>query len=488
MKIIKTEIIPVKLWYYNCKINRLLDATDERFNQSLDLKSIAFFAATGFFFNDSTYFKDIKVVPSASIVEVGDNNEILSLKSFWDWYYNPIITDVEEATEQFKMGFEKNLNKAIHEKKIILPLSGGIDSRVIASALPEGMADIETYSYEFEDGVKEVKFGKAIAEIKNFPFRGLTIPKGYLWDKIDELSEILNHETEYTHSRQIAVIDELEQFGDIFILGHGGEIFKAPQVDKSLTNDGIVDHLYNMFVKEEGEELGEKLWNAWGLEGDFKQYTKDLFSKCLKQIKIKQVNPKLRAFIYKYIASRKNQININVFARNKEIYLPFLNQDVLNGICNMHEDVLTDRKVQINYIKQKSQAIAAVPWQDYYPLNLMNYKNHYKKFYLPIRAVNFAKRVFTEKLNGNKLVVRNWENQFLGKENDRQLQNHLFGTYEDNFLLPKEVVQDIYTKFKHKDNKTYVFLLSTMLTIAHFQKLLVKKPIVPKEFGNLINA
>ncbi|MDQ3535570.1 MAG: asparagine synthase-related protein [Bacteroidota bacterium] len=472
MKVIKTEIIPVKLWYFNRKKNTLLSGNYDYSKEPLDLESIAFFVTTGFFFNDSTYYKYIKVVPPASILEVDEDGLIKSFKSYWEWYYNPIITDIKEATEVFKVGFERNLSKAIHNKQVIFPLSGGIDSRTIAAALPEGMPGLQSYSYEFEDGVKEVRFGKAIARIKKFPFQNFQIPRGYLWDKIDELSKIVNNEIEFTHSRQLAVIEELEKLGDIFVLGHGGEVFKAPQVNKELSIEELRDHLFHMFVSKEGLEVGSELWEIWGLKGNIEDYIKDLFLGYLTKIQIKETNPKLRAFIYKYVAHRKNQVNVNIFARRKEIYLPFLNQEVLNGLCNMNEDLLTHRKVQINYVKQKSPAIAEVPWQDFYPLNLYNFEKYFKKTYMPARLLRVCKRIMNEKVMGKKLIVRNWENQFLGKENDKQLQFHLLNNDSQNNFFPKKLVENVYNKFKYVDNKAYVHTLSTILTIQNFQKSL----------------
>lgn len=469
MKVVKTEIIPVKLWYFNSQTKKIFSSLPLKTNENLDYESIAFFATTGFFFNDSTYYKNIKVIPPASITEVDDDDTIISNRSYWEWYYNPIIRDVEEAVEVFKIGFERNLFKDIKNKKVIFPLSGGIDSRTIAAALPEGMNNIQTYSYEFENGVNEVMYGKAIAKAKKFPFQELTIPNGYLWNNIDQLAKIVNYQTEFTHSRQISVIDKLEQFGDIFVLGHGGEIFKAPKVNKNFSVSEIRDHLYNMFVSKEGLEVGEVLWKTWGLKGTIQQYIKDVFMEHLQKIHIKEANPKFRAFIYKYVAHRKNQVNVNIFGRNKEICLPFLNQDVLNGLCHIHEDILTDRKVQIEYIKQKSPAVAAISWQNFYPLNLYNYKNYNKLQFLPIRAANVAKRVVMETITGKKLITRNWENQLLGKENDKQLQKHFFKSTSDNELIPQQVFEDVYFKFKSKDPKSYNGVLGTLLTLSKFQ-------------------
>ena len=57
----------------------------------------------------------------------------------------------------------------VKNKKIILPLSGGLDSRTIASAL-RNTENIVTYSYEFLGGVKETKYAKRISKEMSWPF------------------------------------------------------------------------------------------------------------------------------------------------------------------------------------------------------------------------------------------------------------------------------------------------------------------------------
>lgn len=464
---IKTEIIPVKQFFYNSTENILLTDEHDYNNEDLDLKSIVFFAASGFFFGDSTYFKNIKVLPPATRVSVDSEGNILSMEKYWDWFYNPIHTDLESATEAFGKVFEKNIMEAIRNKDVLFPLSGGMDSRTIAAAVPNSSPNLQSYSYEFENGVRENKFAKAIAKIKQFPYKGYTIPKGYLWDKLDDLNKILKHYSEFTHSRQISLIDEIEQMGDLFLLGHGGEIFQAPSFENATDDDKISKIIFNMMIKGKGKELGERLWSLWGLEGSFSDYVLELIHHNLKNIGIENGNVKVRAFIYKYVASRKNQVNIAIFCRNKSIHLPFLQKEVLNVICTTREDLLTNRKIQMHYIKKKSSKLATVPLQNFYPLNIYNHHKINSKVYLPFRAILAGLRRLKETVSGQKTIIRNWENQFLGEANDKKLQKHLFERNDRENLLPLELIKEYYQKFKQK-NVEYVQPLSILLTLNSF--------------------
>ena len=52
-----------------------------------------------------------------------------------NWHYEPKNISFNDAVEEFTHIFETLILNNIKNKKIILPLSGGLDSRTIASAL-----------------------------------------------------------------------------------------------------------------------------------------------------------------------------------------------------------------------------------------------------------------------------------------------------------------------------------------------------------------
>jgi hypothetical protein len=120
---------------------------------------------------------------------------------------------------------------------------------------------------------------------------------------------------------------------------------------------------------------------------------------------------------------------------------------MLELVCRIHEDLLTDRKLQINYIKKKSPELAAIPWQDYYPYNLFDYQQCKKNVRVPVRVYNYIRRTFQEKVFQKKIVKRNWKLQFLGEDNDIQLRNHLFDDKRDSNLIEIKTKEHFYKKF-----------------------------------------
>ena len=79
---------------------------------------------------------------------------------------------------------------------------------------------VNSYSYSFQNGYNEAGISKKIAKSCNFPFQEFTVAKSYLWNKIEELARINECYSEFTHPRQMSVIDDVKKLGDVFSLGH----------------------------------------------------------------------------------------------------------------------------------------------------------------------------------------------------------------------------------------------------------------------------
>ena len=260
MKTIKTPIIPIKKTF--AKVEG---------KHELNLEAICVFSAIGFFLDTDTYWKDEVVLRPATINTLDDNGYLVESKSWFQWHYSPREIGFEDTLKEFTKLFETIVAEQTRDKKVILPLSGGIDSRTQAVAL-RNHPNVKSYSYAFDGGYPEDKIGKRIADNCNFPFQSFSVKKGYLWSCIEELAEINKCYSEFTHPRQMAFIDKYKEMGAIFSLGHMGDLmfdsFGLPQ----LSLDEEVQVVVKMLLKKGGFELATSLWNSWGLEATFENY------------------------------------------------------------------------------------------------------------------------------------------------------------------------------------------------------------------------
>ena len=124
-------------------------------NLGLDKKAICVFAATGFFLDNDTYWENIKTLRPGTINQIDENDNLLSSSKWFEWHYSPRKISFEDAVQEFTDLFDKINRAALQHKNIILPISGGLDSRSQAVSLLPFKSKIKSYSYSFEGGFKE---------------------------------------------------------------------------------------------------------------------------------------------------------------------------------------------------------------------------------------------------------------------------------------------------------------------------------------------
>ncbi len=437
--------------------------------KTLNLEAICVFTATGFFLGSDTYYKEQQVLRPANHYKLNsDSTSVLKATPYFKWHYTPKERSFEQVVEEFATLFETIVKEQSVGKKVILPLSGGLDSRTQAVALKHLGMDVQAFSYAFDGGHDETWYGKQISKACKYPFQAFTVPKGYLWSAIETLGEFNACYSEFTHPRQMAFIDQYATMGDIFNLGHWGDVlFDDMGVPDNLPFEGQVEVILKKIVKKGGWELSEALWKSWQLEGDFKSYLHTRISDLLNEIAIPEsANAQIRAFKSLYWAPRWTSVNLSVFEAAKPIALPYYDTRLCEFICTVPEKYLAGRQIQIAYIKKRMPALAKLTWEAQRPFNLYTYKHNKFPWNLPYRLVNKIKRL----TNSQPYIQRNWELQFLGTNNDDALGTWLFGNPSFDTIVSKDVREYIYNMFKNKDAVFYSHSVSMLLTLSVFAK------------------
>lgn len=435
--------------------------------KTLDYQAICVFAATGFFLDQDTYYQEQKVLRPAHSYQI-ENNTVFSEQPYFEWHYTPIERPLSQIVQEFGVLFESIIEEQVGKQKVILPLSGGLDSRTQAAALQYLGNEVQTYSYAFEGGHDETKYSEKIAQVCGFSFRDWKVPNGYLWKNIESLSAINGCYSEFTHPRQMAFIDQYASLGDIFSLGHWGDVlFDDMGVPDDLSFEEQLTVVVKKIVKKGGLELAESLWDSWELEGNFSAYLRERISELLSEINIPQnANARIRAFKSLYWAPRWTSTNLSVFESVRPISVPYYDNRMCEFICSVPEKYLSGRQIQIEYLKMRLPALAKISWQDHRPFNLYQYHWDKRPWNLPYKILDKIKRSLTTK----PLIQRNWELQFIGDENEKQLRQWLFENPAFTKFMTPELVREFYTKFTKEDSVYYSHSVSMLLTLSLFSK------------------
>ncbi|NNE16458.1 MAG: asparagine synthetase B family protein [Saprospiraceae bacterium] len=431
--------------------------------KELDFKAICIFAATGFFLDSDTYWKNRTCLGPGQKHWLDEQGKLINSEPYFQWHYDPGSHSFEQALEEYTALLTNITRNQVKDHPVILPLSGGLDSRSQALVLKGLDNPVHAYSYSFLDGYPEHKISKKIAEQCGFSFESFIIPKGYLWSSIDDLAQINSCYSEFTHPRQMAILEDLKAIQGVFSLGHWGDVLFDRGVPEGTQEDEVMELLLYKMVKKGGMDLANKLWKTWDLEGDFKSYLVGRIETALSKINIDNLSAKIRAFKTSQWAHRWTTTNLSIFEAAHPITLPYYDDAMCQFVCRTNEDFLADRKLQIAHLKQ-SPELAKITWHANKPFNLYNYHLNRSPINLPYRILNKIKRVVDEK-RGHKYIQRNWELQFLGSDNDKLLKERIFS--EDFYeFIPKEIIKDIYHNFTNKDQVYYSHPLSMLLTFS----------------------
>lgn len=453
MKTITPPIIPLKQTF--AKVEG---------DHTPNYKAICVFAAIGFFLDEDTFWNDEIVLKSGHTYQLDADNFVVDSQKNFSWHHEPRNISFKTAVDEFTDLFESIIKEQSAGKTALLPLSGGLDSRSQAVALKHINADVYSYSYSFKNGFKEHLIGEKIAKACNFKYDSLEIPPNYLWNVIDDMANINGCYSDFIHPRQMAVLDSFKEMRGEFSLGHWGDVLfdrGCSLVDESRSD---LDIVCKKLVKKGGLELASSLWELWNLDGDFESYFKDRVQSLLNAIDIEHKGSKIRAFKSLYWAPRWTSVSLSFFEAVHPIHLPYYHDDMCRFICELPEDYLVDRKIQIEYIKNRNPDVAKIEWQDHMPFNLYTYK----KQHYPTKLSYRTKSKLQRELNavfGKKYIQRNWELQFLGESNEKQLEAHIFNRDFVRFL-GGPVVNDIYKKFKNENAVFYSHAVNMLLTLS----------------------
>ncbi|MCF1191227.1 asparagine synthase-related protein [Mangrovimonas sp. AS39] len=437
----------------------------------LHLEAICVFSAIGFFLDRDTYWKDEVVLPPGCHHQLDETGHVVTSEPYFNWHYTPNSSlTFDRALSQFTTLFEQIVEEQTKNKRVILPLSGGLDSRTQAVALHQLGAKVKSYSYEFEGGYHETAIAKQVAGACGFDFEAFKISKGYLWGCIDTLAALNHCETDFTAPRQMAVMEQLGAMGDLFSLGHWGDVlFDDVGVEDHLSFDDQVAVVIKKLLKKGGLELAENLWKSWQLEGDFYDYFHERIKNLLKQIDIpNSANAQIRAFKSTYWAPRWTSVNLGLFKDKQPITLPYYDNRMCEWICTVPESILAQRQLQIAYIKKRAPKLGRITWQDQRPYNLYNYTKNTPTNNWPYKAFQKVKRTM-KTLVGQPYIQRNWELQFLGERNREQLESCLFEKAFQEWV-PKTLIETKVAHFYNQPQAQTAHPINMLLVLAKFNQ------------------
>jgi hypothetical protein len=447
----------------------------------LDWNGITGFFACGFFPADKTFFNDQKILRPATHYIWDEQLRPISEDRYWNWSHQPNRTRSYNDT----VGeFGHILHEVMSEQydgtsRIALPISGGLDSRTTVaaltclqdgyqaeeSALPLRRPDVWAYSYGYTSNSIETNIARRIASAVGLDFQSFEIEE-YLFERLAHVVSSVEGFQDATQCRQASIWEALGEKADRVIAAHWGDVWLDDMgltgKDASEANEGnVLDHALGKMMKGGREWLLANICEPQLSGEDPTELLKSFTREQMQHLThLEDPDFRIKAFKTDHWSFRWTTASLRMFQPGSFPRLPFYDTRLTDFFSSVPTDYLCGRRLQIDYLKRFSPALAKVTWQAF-DANLYHYR-YQNSWLLPKRAAKKAWRTLARR----HVKERNWEVQFLSRKGRAALEDRLLRPGQRlheyiSLAAVKTLLGDFYTDpFAEKRGYTISMLLT----------------------------
>lgn len=430
--------------------------------KELDWKAIAGFMGMGFFPNDATYLTDIKIFEPASYYKFDSNLNLQVKKRYWNWVYRESSYDFTTAANSLYDTLSTSINNAIGDCSAALPISGGLDSRLLAGVISRNdNKRIQAFSYGFAKSSIEIKIAVKVAHACNIPFSKYVVPP-YLFDKMDTIVDSVEAFQYVDGTRQACITDFLENNCDVVVGGHWGDVWMDSMQIKNGSIDSLETVFKNKIFKKGSGLLFQKLTDHY--VGNSGTLLNEYFQQSISKTEnIPDPNFRMKIFKTDQWSFRWTLASIRMYEAGAMPVLPFYDKNVAEILMSIPDEYLAGRRFQVEFIKKYFPQLASIKWQEYNS-NLYNYKwlNNRNLLY---RAGKKAQRVIAKK----KIIIRNADLFYLNESGRACLYEALTESKLSNYM-PRECIDKLVNLYYKDPSASHTYAISMLHTFAQFLK------------------
>lgn len=215
----------------------------------INLLSSTEFLALGYVSGNDTLYRNISTVEAGEYVMLYSDGGILR-RSYFKYIFEKTLFDKEtiinEAYEALESAFKRTINTIPVGSQIVIPLSGGYDSRLIACLCKKfGLENVICYTYGRKDSF-EVLISQKVANTLDLPWyyveytpeKFAAALKSSQFNKFSEFSSNINS---IPHVQEFLALEVLKgkkiiKDGAVVIPGFCGDVFGGSKVPREVFN------------------------------------------------------------------------------------------------------------------------------------------------------------------------------------------------------------------------------------------------------------
>lgn len=333
--------------FYICKSNGLIS---DRLTGCLPevrklncLAAAEFVAFYGFIQGDKTLVDGvIKAQPAMRYQLYREPGELLSSQYWLPKFYYSNKTTKNKTKKSLKEAWVEVFDDIINwigDKKIICPISAGLDSRAILAELARRGLQKQVYTVTFSlMGKYELKMASEIAKSLGFRHKHLLIENNAIFKESNysELAAAHDYQIWNTPYVPAELHRNMAQFGDVLLSGFGGDPMMGSHLIK--TELSLNEYLFDKYRWLHDEELRSE------------QITKDKdllesFNTSVKKFNSENILCNYDAWYFSQRNTNMTQHSVLGFRNCYEIITPFMDSRIYNAVSDMAPEQRLNRKL-----------------------------------------------------------------------------------------------------------------------------------------------
>lgn len=358
-----------------CEVKSLVVELDQI---KIDPAGLASMLMFGYHIGDLTIFQDVKYLPNAHHLKYYAVHGQLSIGCYWNYPYGekePLLGTETELAETLHTRLTTALKRQLRGvKSILLPISGGLDSRTLAGLLAQSKFSGEVLAYSYgQPSSRDVRYGRAIA--KELGYKHITIPTPpdfmvrYMdedsWRFDAEWSAELSWGVRYTHTHpilnsaiQYPVLSGM--FGDL-VLGSDRFGYRHKAGDIPLSIDRLRE-IYYLCNQEYGpnQRIFEFLEPIAASQA--KKTLDQIINATLLPIAGQIPYYVLMRAEFEHRQRRHTSMVAQCIEQNCQALTPFLDIDVVEFAMRLPFNTLYGKKIYKQMIRNHLPVVAKIPY------------------------------------------------------------------------------------------------------------------------------
>lgn len=315
------------------------------FKTKKDGFNLNLFWTSGFTLNSSTLLENIYQIPAGSLIEIATNTSEILLKSYYSYKptYNHIADSLNVTFSSTLEVIFKRLIEYANGKQIVIPLSGGLDSRLIACYIKHlDYKNVLCFSYGTKKS-NDVLKSQQIANQLGFKWEFIEYNRRK-WQALirenafNKYLEFAGNLSSLPHIQDFLAIKELKENGiiendAIIVPGHTGDFISGGHIPASY---GKIEFLNTSQIIDDIITKHFRVNNINNINGDFKKNLRARISEGYGIEDEQNIDVSKAAGIYENFdwAERQSKFIINSVRVydffNLKWYLPLWDQDFVN--------------------------------------------------------------------------------------------------------------------------------------------------------------